>query len=126
MSVLDMEFPRETEIKIIMSQLCKELNQSGLIRYMYCEFYNPVITNRTLEKTTYDPNKKWYLWVHKSFDLHGDVYQIFFLPTIEVGPEFNKYSLKTVFYKISENAFCRVELGDLIKGDININNITFL
>jgi hypothetical protein len=126
MSVLDLEFPKEAEVKITMIHLCKELNRASLIRYEYCGFYNPVITNRTLEKTTYDPNKKWYLWVYDSFDLGGNVRQLFFLPTIEVGPEFNKYSLKTVFYKISENAFGRVELGDLIKGDININNITFL
>lgn len=124
MSILDMEFPRETEIKIIMSQLCKELNQSGLIRYMYCEFYNPVITNRTLEKTTYDPDKKWYLWVHKSFDLQGDVYQLFFLPSIDPGPEFNKYSLTPVFYKINENTKGRMSLDELLKG--NINNIVFV
>lgn len=130
MSVLDLEFPKETEIKITMVHLCKELNRASLIRYNYCEFYNPVIVNqelnRVLEKTTYDPNKKWYLWVYDSFDLGGDVRQLFFLPTIEVGPEFNKYSLKTVFYEISENAFGRVSLDDLIKGDINTNNIKFL
>lgn len=124
MSILDMEFPKETEIKIIMSQLCKELNQSGLIRYMYCEFYNPVITNRTLEKTTYDPNKKWHLWVHKSFDLEGDVYQLFFLPSIDPGPEFNKYLLTPVFYKINENTKGRMSLDELLKG--NINNIVFV
>ena len=126
MSILDMEFPRETEIKIIMSQLCKELNQSGLIRYMYCEFYNPVITNRTLEKTTYDPDKKWYLWVHKSFDLQGDVYQLFFLPSIDPGPEFNKYSLNRVLYKINENIKCRISLDELLKEYIDINNIVFV
>ena len=126
MSVLDLEFPKETEIKITMVHVCKELNRVSLMRYGYCGFYNPVIVNLTLEKTTYDPNKKWYLWIYDSFDLGGDVRQLFFLPTIEVGPEFNKYSLKTVFYKISENAFGRVSLKDLIKGDININNITFL
>lgn len=126
MSVLDLEFPKETEIKITMVHLCKELNRVSLIRYEYCGFYNPIITNLTLEKTTHDPNKKWYLWVYDSFDLGGSVHQLFFLPTINLGPEFNKYSLKTVFYKISENAFGRVELEDLIKGDININNITFL
>lgn len=126
MSVLDLEFPKETEIKITMVHLCKELNLVSLMRYGYCGFYNPVIVNLTLEKTTYDPNKKWYLWVYDSFDLGGDVHQLFFLPTIDLGPEFNKYSLKTVFYEISENAFGRVELEDLIKGDININNIKFL
>lgn len=126
MSILDMEFPRETEIKIIMSQLCKELNQSGLIRYMYCEFYNPVIANRTLEKTTYDPNKKWYLWVHKSFDLEGDVYQLFFFPTINLGPEFDKYSLNRALYKINENINCRISLDDLLKEYFDINNIVFI
>lgn len=126
MSVLDLEFPKETEIKITMVHLCKELNRLSLIRYGYCGFYNPVIVNLTLEKTTYDPNKKWYLWVYDSFDLGGDVRQLFFLPTIEVGPEFKKYSLKTAFREISENVLGRVELEDLIKGDININNIKFL
>ena len=126
MSVLDLEFPKETEVKITMVHLCKELNRLSLMRYEYCGFYNPIITNRTLEKTTYDPNKKWYLWVYDSFDLKGDVYQLFFLPTIQPGPEFNKYLLKTAFCEISENAFSRVSLDDLIKGDININNIKFL
>lgn len=132
MSVLDLEFPKETEIKITMIHLCKELNRFSLIRYEYCGFYNPVIVNLELEKTTYDPNKKWYLWVYESFDLRGDVYQLFFLPTIEIGPEFNKnssfnkYSLKPVLYGISVYAFGRVSLDDLIKGNININNIKFL
>jgi hypothetical protein len=130
MSVLDLEFPKETEVKITMVHLCKELNRDSLMRYNYCEFYNPVIVNqegnRVLEKTTYDPNKKWYLWVYKSFDLEGDVYQLFFLPTIKLGPEFNKYSLKTAFHEISENVRGRVSLDELIEGDININNIKFL
>lgn len=126
MSILDLEFPKETEVKITMVHLCKELNHFSLIKYKYCGFYNPVIVDGSLEKATYDPNKKWHLWVYKSFDWEGDVYMLFFLPTIESAPEFNKYSLKTVFYEISENALGRVSLDDLIKGDININNIKFL
>ena len=126
MSVLDLEFPKETEVKITMVHLCKELNRFSLIRYEYCGFYNPVIVNLELEKTTYDPNKKWYLWVYESFDLGGDVYQLLFLPTIEVGSEFNKYSLKPALYGINIYAFGRVSLDDLIKGNININNIKFL
>ena len=126
MSVLDLEFPKEVEVKITMIHLCKELNRTSLIRYKYCGFYNPVIVDRVLEKTTYDPNKKWYLWFYKSFDLEGDVYMLFFLPTIEAAPEFNKYLLKTAFYEISENVFGRMELEDLIKRDINITNIKFL